>query len=62
MDPAENNNGTGPETLLVNPWIYDFAAGHLLAKPLGLLYIAAVPRDKLPAIKGYVKSIKMSLS
>ena len=61
MDSAEKNR-TGPELLLVNPWIYDFAAGHLWAKPRGLLYIAAVPRERLPAIKGYVKSTNMSLS
>jgi radical SAM superfamily enzyme YgiQ (UPF0313 family) len=28
--------------LLINPWIYDFAAYDLWIKPLGLLYIAAV--------------------
>jgi len=28
--------------LLVNPWIYDFAAYDLWAKPLGLLYLAAL--------------------
>ncbi|MFC1477655.1 B12-binding domain-containing radical SAM protein [candidate division KSB1 bacterium] len=32
--------------LLVNPWIYDFAAFDLWIKPLGLLYIAAVLRDQ----------------
>lgn len=26
--------------LLINPWIYDFAAYDLWMKPLGLLYIA----------------------
>jgi radical SAM superfamily enzyme YgiQ (UPF0313 family) len=31
--------------LLVNPWIYDFAAFDLWAKPLGLLYIAALLRS-----------------
>jgi len=30
-----------PSVLLVNPWIYDFGAFDLWAKPLGLLYIAA---------------------
>ncbi len=30
-----------PLVLLVNPWIYDFAAYDLWAKPLGLLYVAA---------------------
>ena len=32
--------------LLVNPWIYDFAAFDLWAKPLGLLYIAALLRNR----------------
>jgi radical SAM superfamily enzyme YgiQ (UPF0313 family) len=31
-----------PFILLINPWIYDFAAYDLWIKPLGLLYIAAV--------------------
>jgi radical SAM superfamily enzyme YgiQ (UPF0313 family) len=32
--------------LLINPWVYDFAAFDLWAKPLGLLYIAALLRKK----------------
>ena len=32
--------------LLINPWIYDFAAFDLWAKPLGLLYIAALLRQR----------------
>ena len=32
--------------LLINPWIYDFAAFDLWAKPLGLLYIAGLLRSK----------------
>jgi pyruvate-formate lyase-activating enzyme len=32
----------GRNLLLVNPWIYDFAAYDLWAKPLGLLYLAAL--------------------
>ncbi len=32
--------------LLINPWIYDFAAFDLWAKPLGLLYIAAFLRSR----------------
>ena len=32
--------------MLVNPWIYDFAAFDLWAKPLGLLYIAALLRNR----------------
>ena len=34
--------------LLINPWIYDFAAYDLWAKPLGLLYLASLLR-----INGY---------
>ena len=30
-----------PTIILINPWIYDFAAYDLWSKPLGLLYIAA---------------------
>lgn len=31
--------------LLINPWIYDFSAYDLWAKPLGLLYIASILRN-----------------
>ncbi|HHO77147.1 MAG TPA: B12-binding domain-containing radical SAM protein [Deltaproteobacteria bacterium] len=34
----------GRKILLVNPWIHDFAAYDLWAKPLGLLYIGSVLR------------------
>ncbi|MBW1774980.1 MAG: radical SAM protein [Deltaproteobacteria bacterium] len=30
-----------PSLILINPWIYDFAAYDLWSKPLGLLYLAA---------------------
>jgi radical SAM superfamily enzyme YgiQ (UPF0313 family) len=30
----------GPSLLLINPWIYDFAAYDYFARPLGLLYLA----------------------
>ena len=33
------------QVLLVNPWIYDFAAHNLWIEPLGLLTIAAALRD-----------------
>ena len=33
-----------PHILCVNPWIHDFAAFDFLAKPLGLLSIAAILR------------------
>ncbi len=31
-----------PRALLINPWIYDFAAFDLWAKPLGLLYLSTL--------------------
>ncbi|MBW2312426.1 MAG: radical SAM protein [Deltaproteobacteria bacterium] len=34
-----------PTVLLVNPWIYDFAAYDLWAKPMGLLYLASRLRE-----------------
>lgn len=34
-----------PHILLVNPWIHDFAAYDFWAKPLGLLYLAAILKD-----------------
>ncbi|MFW6147825.1 MAG: B12-binding domain-containing radical SAM protein [Thermodesulfobacteriota bacterium] len=34
-----------PTVLLVNPWIYDFAAYDLWAKPMGLLYLASYLRE-----------------
>ena len=37
--------GTKGQVLLVNPWIYDFAAFNLWIEPLGLLTIAAALRD-----------------
>lgn len=33
-----------PHILLVNPWIHDFAAYDFWAKPMGLLYLAAILR------------------
>ncbi|MFO8084280.1 MAG: cobalamin-dependent protein [Desulfobacterales bacterium] len=33
-----------PHILLINPWIHDFAAYDFWAKPLGLLYLAAILR------------------
>jgi hypothetical protein len=44
MALTDKKNRSGPEILLVNPWIYDFAAYDLWAKPLGLLYITSVLR------------------
>jgi radical SAM superfamily enzyme YgiQ (UPF0313 family) len=37
--------GTKGHILLINPWIYDFAAHNLWIEPLGLLTIAAALRD-----------------
>ena len=34
-----------PNILLVNPWIHDFAAYDFWAKPIGLLYLAAILRQ-----------------
>jgi radical SAM superfamily enzyme YgiQ (UPF0313 family) len=33
---------SGPPLLLINPWIYDFAAYNYFAQPLGLLYLAGL--------------------
>jgi hypothetical protein len=33
-----------PHILLINPWIHDFAAYDFWAKPIGLLYLAAILR------------------
>lgn len=35
-----------PNILLVNPWIHDFAAYDFWAKPIGLLYLAAILRSR----------------
>ena len=35
-----------PTLILINPWIYDFAAYDLWSKPLGLLYIAGYLRER----------------
>lgn len=32
--------------LLINPWIYDFTAYDFWSKPLGMLYVAAILREK----------------
>lgn len=34
-----------PKLILINPWIYDFAAYDLWSKPLGLLYLAGLLRS-----------------
>ena len=35
-----------PKILLINPWIYDFTAYDFWSKPLGLLYIASILRQR----------------
>lgn len=35
----------GPHILLVNPWVHDFAAYDVWAKPMGLLRLASILRD-----------------
>jgi radical SAM superfamily enzyme YgiQ (UPF0313 family) len=35
-----------PSLILINPWIYDFAAYDLWSKPLGLLYLAGYLRER----------------
>ena len=35
-----------PNVLLINPWIYDFAAHDLWSKPLGLLLLAGILREQ----------------
>jgi radical SAM superfamily enzyme YgiQ (UPF0313 family) len=41
MIPSKN---IAPPLILINPWIYDFAAYDLWSKPLGLLYLAGYLR------------------
>jgi hypothetical protein len=37
-----NPTGSGLPLLLINPWVYDFAAYDFFARPLGLLYLAGL--------------------
>lgn len=45
-------NSSAPAVLLINPWIYDFAAYDFFARPLGLLYLAGLLRSR--GLKVYV--------
>jgi radical SAM superfamily enzyme YgiQ (UPF0313 family) len=51
LAPSDGGSGQGAKAgskanvLLVNPWIYDFAAHNLWIEPIGLLTIAAALRD-----------------
>ena len=42
---GDTNTPMKPSLILINPWIYDFAAYDLWSKPLGLLYMAAFLRN-----------------
>ena len=42
------NMGQAKNVLLINPWIYDFAAYDFWMKPLGLLYVASLIRRFTP--------------
>jgi radical SAM superfamily enzyme YgiQ (UPF0313 family) len=42
---TDSNSIMKPSIILINPWIYDFAAYDMWAKPLGLLYLASQLRD-----------------
>ena len=43
--PPDIQQASAPRALLINPWIYDFAAFDLWLKPLGLLYVAGYLRQ-----------------
>jgi len=40
LNVTDSNSIMKPSIILINPWIYDFAAYDMWAKPLGLLYLA----------------------
>ena len=42
---TDRHQTTAPQILLINPWIYDFAAFDLWLKPLGLLYVGGYLRQ-----------------
>lgn len=39
-------SSSAPAVLLINPWIYDFAAYDFFARPLGLLYLAGLLQSR----------------
>jgi radical SAM superfamily enzyme YgiQ (UPF0313 family) len=43
--------GSRPQFLLINPWVYDFAAYDYFARPLGLLYLAGWLRSQGAAVR-----------
>lgn len=47
---AELISESRPQLLLINPWIYDFAAYDYFARPLGLLYLAGWLRSQGAAV------------
>jgi radical SAM superfamily enzyme YgiQ (UPF0313 family) len=44
METVMTSKNKPPSLILINPWIYDFAAYDLWSKPLGLLYLAGYLR------------------
>jgi hypothetical protein len=45
MESVMTSKRKAPSLILINPWIYDFAAYDLWSKPLGLLYLAGYLRS-----------------
>ena len=41
INPINTGSFMNPTLILINPWVYDFAAYDLWSKPLGLLYLAS---------------------
>lgn len=67
-----HNLKQAPRVLLINPWIYDFAAYDMWAKPLGLLFLASCLREngyrlnyldcldmEHPQMKPYLENVKL---
>jgi radical SAM superfamily enzyme YgiQ (UPF0313 family) len=44
METVMTSGNIAPSLILINPWIYDFAAYDLWSKPIGLLYLAGYLR------------------
>ena len=43
--------------LLINPWIYDFAAFNLWVEPIGLLSIGSILRSPVGAISESLRNV-----
>ncbi len=52
-----NKPAAAPRVLLINPWIYDFAAYDFWAKPMGLLYLGAILRQRRFTV-GYIDCLE----